>query len=48
MLRSAVVLKLIDQIAGGEEQVDGYGGGEDGPFEPCPAEVEPYHRQQYP
>jgi len=36
---AGVTLKLVDEITGGVEEVDGDGGGEDGPFEPCPTEA---------
>ena len=36
---AGVTLELIDQVAGGEEQIDGYSGCQNGPFEPWPAEV---------
>ena len=44
----AVRLKLVDKIAGGVDQVDCDCSCKDSPFEPGPAEVQPYHRQQYP
>ena len=32
-------LELIKKVAGGVDQVDGYGRSQDSPFEPWPAEV---------